>query len=155
MLQNMGLRPHKETGLSGPLFTSGPINAIHNPMDKMSIDEVLKVLGFSDEQLRAISENPEDQIPFPDWIVGLEVRDSEIEGSGLFATLNFAKGTIIAPARIGLERTPAGRYSNHAAKPNAQLKRIGDSFFFIALVDIKAGEEITSHYLDNFIKSRS
>jgi SET domain-containing protein len=71
----------------------------------------------------------------------------------MIATADIAAGEPVAPARRGGKRTPAGRYTNHGAHPNAAMMMLenGD----IDLVAIKAiggclggmdGEEITVDY---------
>ncbi|MCW4028685.1 MAG: SET domain-containing protein-lysine N-methyltransferase [Candidatus Bathyarchaeota archaeon] len=96
------------------------------------------------------------------------VRDSCIEGKGVFATRDFKKGETvikwdtskqITPAeaelvsetekrylayrdgKIIVQQTPA-KYVNHCCDPNTHVVDFCD----VALRDIKAGEEVTSDY---------
>jgi hypothetical protein len=122
---------------------------------KRGLDDVLEILGASAEELKAISENTDDQIPFP-RALPLTVRKSAIHGLGLFAECNYVSGEKIAPARIDGKRTPAGRYINHWHKPNAQMavNKRGD-VDVVAIVDIPNGEEILTDYYFNFTQTRS
>jgi len=79
----------------------------------------LTEFGITHEVLKQESEDQTDQIDFPYGDYRVQVKDSRIEGKGLFATASFEEGDAIAPARIDGMRTPAGRYINHSKKPNA------------------------------------
>ncbi len=113
--------------------------------DRADYFKLLKETGFTLEERRRISENPEDQIPMPHkWSVS--IAPSKIEGMGVFADIDFKDGEVIAPARIGDKRTPLGRYANHAISPNARMDEVEDTIYAVACKDIKAGEEITVNY---------
>jgi hypothetical protein len=123
--------------------------------------DVCTLLGFTPEQVREMSETTEDLIDFPYGGYKVCVRDSVIEGKGLFASGNIKEGEVIAPGRLGGKRTPAGRYVNHSVLPNAvaMMDDTGD-VYFIALRDIVGnlggadGEEITSDYHKTFMNTR-
>lgn len=114
---------------------------------------VLKELGVTEEEVRQRSEVIEDMVELPFGSYKIKIGNSNIEGKGLKATANIVAGEYIAPARIGLKRTIAGRYTNHSASPNAEFKETpsGD-VFLVALKDIQGckggqdGEEITIDY---------
>ena len=127
--------------------------AISNDVDRQDFLSVLDEFGFTEEVAKAQSENESDQIPFPDGAHSVMVSDSRIHGKGLFATSGFEADDVIAPARLGSNRTPAGRFTNHSKNPNALmvLCENGD----IALVAIKPikgcaagelGDEVTIDY---------
>lgn len=106
----------------------------------------------------AVSANPDDQVPLPDgW--SARVATSPIHGLGMFATGSVARGAVIAPARIGGKRTPAGRYVNHSARPNAlgvPRSPVPDADVdLVALRPILAGEEITLDYREALRANRS
>jgi hypothetical protein len=82
---------------------------------------MLEETGFSHETARAQSENEGDQCAFPFGAWRVKTGASAIEGTGLFATAPIGSGELIAPARIDGKRTPAGRYTNHAKAPNAEM----------------------------------
>ena len=87
--------------------------------------------------------------PLPDY---LRVRESEIEGYGLFATANIDKGVCAGITHITdaitmkLYRTPLGGFINHSEEPNAKLVEVQRIKYLYFLRDIKQGEEITLKY---------
>lgn len=113
---------------------------------------VLAQFGFSEEVARAQSENEADQIPFPLGSYKVAVMPSPIEGRGLFAMAGISAGECIAPARISGMRTPAGRFTNHSASPNARMVMRGEDIDLVAIRDVwgcvggQLGEEITIDY---------
>lgn len=97
------------------------------------------------------------------------VKNSKIEGKGVFANRNFKKGEIVIKYDTSVLLTkdevdklpqsekkyvsyfndgkyilhqPPARYANHSCDANTCAKEIGD----IAIRDIKKGEEITADY---------
>lgn len=132
---------------------SGIIYALNQP-DRDDFEQVLKDFGFNAETVRQQSEDESDQIDMPVAFKAVaQVRDSNIEGKGLFLSWHIAAGQIIAPARISGKRTPAGRYVNHSISPNC--KYIADEngdIYLVSLRDIDGckggskGEELTVDY---------
>lgn len=129
------------------------ISFVEHQEDRSDYRIALYDIGYTDELARAQSENEADQIPFPHGSYKVVVGSSPIDGSGLFATTPIEAGEVIAPARIGGMRTPAGRYTNHAAVPNAEMVALPDGD--INLVATRfiggaqgggVGEEITIDY---------
>ena len=109
--------------------------------------------GFKPDQVKAIVENEGDQIPFPHGGYKVQIASSLIHGKGMFATGNFSRREVIAPARINGKRTPAGRFVNHAKSPNAEMLPLPNGDIeVVALRDIQGckggnlGEEITIDY---------
>jgi hypothetical protein len=88
--------------------------------------------GYDEATVAAISESEVDQTPFPPGSYKVAVMPSAVHGRGLFATSDIAANELIAPARLGGKRTPAGRYTNHSATPNAEMVRAenGDVYLF-------------------------
>ena len=103
--------------------------------------------------------------PLPD---GLTIKNSPIEGLGLFATKDIKANSFIGVTHIRDEqfenkyiRTPLGGFYNHSDKPNCEirstLKYFYDSTSPIRLVTtilelftkkkIKKGQELTSKYI--------
>lgn len=112
--------------------------------------DVLAITGFTAAEITAISENQDDQTPFS-GPVSVEVKPSSIHGQGLFATADIKEHEMIASALIDGKRTPAGRFTNHASKPNAKMYNLGDhNIFLVASAPIAAGEEITTDYFLTF-----
>jgi SET domain-containing protein len=106
---------------------------------------------------------------------GLQIAASAIEGKGCFATKPFERRRKIAEYtgerisnaeanrrakrkrlricalnhRWSVDGSRGGNgthYINHSCEPNAFMKIVSDHILFIALRDIKAGEEITIDY---------
>ena len=114
---------------------------------------VLEESGFDAVTVTLQSENESDQIPMPLGAWPMRVGQSAIHGRGILASAPIEPGAMIAPARIGGMRTPAGRYTNHSAAPNARMELLpsGD-INIVALRNISGcaggqdGEEITIDY---------
>jgi hypothetical protein len=85
------------------------------------------------------------------------VAASVIEGRGLFASGDIDAHEVIAPARLGNKITPAGRYPNHSAQPNAvMVESEGGDVYLMSLRPISGykggtlGEEITICYRQTY-----
>lgn len=127
--------------------------AVDHTADEADYLDAIASHGFSQDQVKAIVENEDDQIPMPLGAYKVQVGPSLIHGKGMFATGDFVQGDIIAPARIDGKRTPAGRFINHAKDPNAAMVLTENSnVVCVALRDISGckggnlGEEITIDY---------
>lgn len=86
--------------------------------------------------------------PLPEY---LTVKESSIEGLGLFATQDIPKNTNLGRSHIKLYteliRTPLGAFYNHSDEPNTKKQPAGSSKWnLVTKRDIKAGEEITVKY---------
>ena len=88
-----------------------------------------------------------------------EIKPSPIHGHGCFTLRDFKAGEPIGHAAIvrdkdGLEgsdavieRTPLGRYVNHAHQPNSKLAELQPGHLhLVAITDLPAGSELTCHY---------
>lgn len=127
--------------------------ATNRSADCQDFAAMLCEYGISEDVVRAQSENPADQTGFPAGAWKVKTGPSPIQGTGLFATADILPGEIIAPARIGGLRTPAGRYTNHSHAPNARMVLTAScDINLVALSEIKGcrggmdGEEITIDY---------
>jgi len=85
----------------------------------------------------------------------LTIRNSWIEGLGLFATEKIEQGTNLGVSHIpdegyenGYIRTPLGGFINHSDNPNVvKMEIINDKrYHLIATREIDEGEEITVEY---------
>jgi SET domain-containing protein len=97
----------------------------------------------------------ENYRPLPDC---LTIKNSSIEGLGLFATQDIAAGTNLGASHIKLPtgeliRTPLGGFYNHSDNPNTERKverpyhsMAKYEYELTTLINIKAGEEITVKY---------
>ena len=89
--------------------------------------------------------------PLPD---GITIKESFINGLGLFATEDISENTLIGTIHIpikgekhGYFRTPLGGFGNHSDDPNCSKILMDDGSWWIAAnQDIMAGEEITWSY---------
>ena len=87
--------------------------------------------------------------PLPDF---LTIKQSKIEGLGLFATKDIPKYAKLGLSHVWSDddaewiRTPLGGFYNHSDNPTGYKVEEGNEMYLFALVDIKAGEEITVTY---------
>tara|TARA_R110000823_G_C15803419_1_gene487413 strand:+ start:42 stop:878 length:837 start_codon:yes stop_codon:yes gene_type:complete len=124
------------------------LREFQNNASSMDFHLMLKSIGFTHDQMIAVSEFDGDLIKMPDYVDNVCVMPSKIEGNGLFATKFIESGSEICPARINDKRTPAGRYTNHGFQENAEIKLSNGNAFIVAKTDIHNGEEITLNYRD-------
>jgi hypothetical protein len=121
-------------------------------IDQEDYKRVLEEMGVTEDEVQAVVLNEDDQIPFPNGSYSVVLGDSLRHGIGMFATADFSTGDIIAPARIEGKRTPAGRYTNHSKRPNAEAVPSGNDIYFVAKKPIsgscggRLGDEITVDY---------
>jgi|TARA_R110001606_G_scaffold104667_2_gene228419 SET domain-containing protein len=84
----------------------------------------------------------------------LTIKQSGIEGLGLFAVMDISSNTDLGLTHIlditqenGFIRTPLGGFINHSETPNLQiLKQLSGNYHIGTLVDIKVGDELTLKY---------
>ena len=89
--------------------------------------------------------------PLPDSVT---IKESSIQGLGLFATERISKGTLIgithhvhSHSENGVIRTPLGGFGNHSDTPNCFKLLMEDTTWWIgANEDIDPGEELTWKY---------
>lgn len=88
--------------------------------------------------------------PLPDY---LTIKESKIDGLGLFATRNLPERFNMGISHVRDERfcneyirTPLGGFINHSEDPNCIADPGGDLIFLITTKEIKAGEELTVKY---------
>jgi SET domain-containing protein len=88
--------------------------------------------------------------PLPNYIT---IKNSDIEGLGLFASDDIDKGHIIGITHIedqdfpnGYSRTPLGGFYNYSDEPNCESIADGRFLKLKTLRDIKSGEELTVKY---------
>ena len=113
--------------------------------DRADYWDMLASLGVEHAKLRAHTENSADQIPMPRSF-DVDVRPSPIDGLGIYTTRAFQAGEILAPARIGVWRTPVGRYTNHAKRPNCLYVPWPPQVVLVARHVLQAGDEATVDY---------
>jgi len=85
---------------------------------------------------------------------GVTIKESPIEGLGLFATEKIPVNTLIGRIHVpnekeedGYFRTPLGGFGNHSDDPNCTKLLMEDgSWWIVANQDIMAGEELCWTY---------
>ena len=91
--------------------------------------------------------------PLPD---GLTIKDSGIEGQGLFTTRELAIGYRLGISHYRIDgeyiRTPLGGFINHSDTPNCDRSQIRikpgfDKWNIIVVKNISAGSELTLKYI--------
>jgi hypothetical protein len=118
----------------------------------------LEELGTSEQVVRKQSENTTDLADLPmSLFPKIQIRNSQIEGKGIFATQTIEEGEIIGPARILGLRTVLGRYTNHHPSHNAKfVEDAHGDIFLIATKEILGcrggdqGTEVCVDYRDAY-----
>ena len=88
--------------------------------------------------------------PLPPY---LTIKQSSVDGLGLFATKPIKKSTNLGISHIsdrfmdnGYIRTPLGGFINHNDTPNCKTFEDGRFLYIITLTDIIEGQELTLKY---------
>lgn len=84
----------------------------------------------------------------------LTIKNSDIEGLGLFASEDIPKGTKLGVSHMDMKgeviRTPLGGFYNHSEDPNVEkfMEILKDRTVYVLYTtkDISAGDEITCKY---------
>jgi SET domain-containing protein len=89
--------------------------------------------------------------PLPNF---LTIKESKIDGIGLFATKDIESNIIIGITHVkderfpdGYIRTPIGGFFNHSDEPNCIVLYDDEYLKLATLKSIKSGEELTAKYL--------
>lgn len=129
---------------------------IHAKLDKMAYEALLDEYGVRDkeEDLKKIYQDPRDIVDFPKEDKAV-LGDSPIHGTGVMALEAISAGDFICNARIGSNRTPAGRYTNHSHDPNAVPIVSDGRITLMSKRSIRRHSEVTVDYRDMFNASRS
>lgn len=121
----------------------------HDHRDLMDFNRFLLEHGVTDEQAwEQMLEGDIHELDLDE--LGLQMIPSPKHGIGLFTIYPIEPETLICPARIAGDRTQAGRYTNHAAVPNTEMRWMGtgpdDEIGLVSTRFIEAGEELTCNY---------
>lgn len=117
-----------------------------NELDRQDFRTMLAEYGVSEETVAVESAHEGDRIDVNLVVLGVELRTSDIEGLGVFATKGFAPGVLVGVANFEGKRTQFGRYVNHSANPNVFVTADGENLMFVARAQIEPGQEITTDY---------
>ena len=84
----------------------------------------------------------------------LRIKDSGIDGLGLFASEDIAAGTYAGETHVKIDenqdwlRTPLGGFINHSEQPNAKINFVTGGVRALTIEKaVKKGEEITVFYV--------
>jgi len=90
------------------------------------------------------------------YMIPYKVNKSKISGKGIFATRDIEKDENLGIAFIKVsntgipdkdfKRTELGTFVNHSDKPNLKVEKTNKEYLYIALKNIKNGEELTVDY---------
>jgi len=83
----------------------------------------------------------------------VRLAPSPVHGTGTFAEVDFAAGSLVSLAQVDGLRTEAGRFTNHDPAPNVLMVRLEGNLVLMALRDIKADEELFLDYRQAFYES--
>lgn len=121
----------------------------HDPVRIAQADYLafLDESGISQEFVDAAMACTSDLIVTSSCLENMEIRESAIDGVGVFATACLLAGDVIAPARHAGKRCVAGRSTNHSNAPNALFFHVGNGdLMMVATSNIGVGDEITVDY---------
>ena len=104
----------------------------------------LSQIGMTEEQI----QQDMDSCPVVETIANVEIKESPIQGKGVFATQSFNANEAVGIARTNGVKTTIGRYCNHSPQPNVFPLLDGDEVIFISNRKIEAGDEILANYRD-------
>jgi len=94
--------------------------------------------------------------PLPECVT---IKNSEIEGLGLFSVVAIKGGTRIGMTHFktedeefkdegGWARLPLGGFFNHSESPNCKVTVEKDKYIFLDTIqDIESGQELTAKYI--------
>ena len=119
--------------------------AVHLRMCHKDYEHMLEGAGEAGRTLEILGRTVADLVPFPES-VNVEVRKSRIQGDGLFATRAIEVNATIAPMSVGMNRTAAGRFTNHSHEPNAEAYIDGGDLYLRSRTRIPEGDEVTVDY---------
>lgn len=151
-LEEMYLEKSEESQLSQQERDN--LEFIAREVDRQDYLKVIEASPFTHDEVKIQVENEFDQIPTPnDWASMIAVKNSNIQGKGVFNTWPCEEDTILGPCRLDGKRTPLGRYTNHSMTPNASpLMHENGDVYLVSTRSIRGceggskGEEITVNY---------
>lgn len=108
--------------------------------------EVLERSGYDETAVQLEMKSGGAILELPAGYEHIYVSNSLIHGDGIFSKITIKCGEIIAPGRIGRNRTIAGRYTNHSVNFNSELIAKDGNVYLVAKHDIMPSEEITINY---------
>lgn len=110
----------------------------------MDYHELIASAGLTEEAVQAIVRSTADQRSYANEHFCIVA--SSIHGLGAFARHPMAAQEAVGWARICGQRTPLGRYLNHADPPNAMFQRVGSDLLVMTVAPIGKRREIAIDY---------
>jgi len=89
-------------------------------------------------------------------VKGLTISNSNIDGLGLHATMDWNAGTFLGESHVWSEirhdwiRTPLGGFINHSDHPNCFILTQDNKRELYTVVPVKQGDEITVFYTQGY-----
>lgn len=115
--------------------------------DRKDFAHVLLELGVSPREVEIQTLNENDRLDIDIDVLGLELKDSPIDGTGMFTKRAFGQEAHVCIGRLNGMRTQAGRYVNHSAKPNCAMRWVnGGDVGLFAIKELAPGDELTCDY---------
>lgn len=137
-----------EDALSRESCDMGVFGCDKTMIDRVDYFHAISELGFTHEQVVAISNNEDDMVDLPPGTGSLVfIATSSISGNGLFSSFECKQGDELCVARIKNKRTIAGKYVNHSKQPNCFF-RCDDNgdVYLVASKEIPSKSELTVDY---------
>jgi len=117
--------------------------------DKFNL--MLADLGLDPKTVRQLSEDPSTYDGVENYHI---IKDSPIEGKGLFSSRDIEKGSLVGYVATNDIRTNLGRYVNHSNTPNLHFEVTKNEIKAYALEHIEKDTEFTVDYSDNIRRLR-
>jgi len=126
-------------------------------LDKLESDLVMSVeeedywrflseTGITERDVQKVVQDESSRLHFLEDV--LELRDSKIQGTGVFAKGELPEGEFVARTEEG-KKTDLGRYANHSGTPSCTPFVRGNSMIFKVGKGLDKDEELTVDYRDS------
>lgn len=102
--------------------------------------------GLTEAWVTAVVADMSDHAEIPPGYDRYLLASSVIHGRGLFCKEQIPAGHTVAPARLGVRRTVAGRLTNHSPLPNCRFEAGPDGLLMVSRHEIAPGEELSIDY---------
>ena len=135
-----------QQGLTSETFDD--LDQFYADVNRVDYQHFITSHGVSEEQMQELVTDESDRVDLDLEQFGLYLDDSNIHGVGMFSGVSVDSGNFLMPARLKDKRTQAGRYINHAVRPNCKFIFDGTDLNVVAIKKLYAGDEITVNYRD-------
>lgn len=129
---------------TGPVVDPEATGSTVPVSDAEDFSRFLSERGLKPEAHAALSAQSHDIIETPPEVASrYDIGPSEIAGKGVIAAAGAEQDI---PLMIGGRRTSAGKYVNHAARPNSTVQLRGNEVVMVPRAGVKPGTELTVSY---------